>query len=185
MNVQPKLKQRNKKEKIPLRVIKGGLVPANKFAEENLRKKKYKVGDILFAVITKPRNPKFNGLVHGIGKLCIEHISDFSKYVNAHDVIKRLQLEGNICCDEIAISPPQIVSSVLKIIKPVLELLNIDVTEDGLFVFRIPRSLSFDSMDEAEFNDAAKSMCRHITDKYWPSMTVEQIEVMAERMVNE
>ena len=74
---------------------------------------------------------------------------------------------------------------VIKMAMPVLELIGIKLTENGLLIFRIPRSLSFDSMDEAEFHDAARAICRHIAECYWPSLSPEKIENMASCMVDE
>ncbi len=154
--------RKQRKERIPLRVIKGGLVPADKYAESTLRNKKYQIGDIVFGVITKPRNPKFNRLVHKLGILCAENIEAFNG-MEAHTVIKRLQIEGRIACDEIGIMIPGF----------------------GMASQFVPRSLSFDSMDEAEFHEAAKAICRHIADRYWPDLTPERIRNMAECMVDE
>ena len=163
MNQSEAIKPRKpKKERIHLRVIKGGLVPADKYAESLLRGKNYKIGDVLGASVTKLRNPKFNRLVHKLGILCAENIEDFSG-LDAHTTIKRLQIEGKIACEEIGISIPGY----------------------GMVIQFIPRSLSFDSMDEAEFHEAAKSICRLIAERYWKGLTAERIENMAGCMVDE
>ena len=152
----------SKKEKIHLRVVKGGLQPADKYAESRLREKNYRVGDVVGAVLTKLRNPKFNRLVHKIGQLCAENIEAFSG-LDAHTVIKRLQIEGKIACDEIGIM----------------------VQGYGMVIQFIPRSLSYESMDEIEYHDVARAICRLIAEKYWPDLTAERIEQMAQVMVNE
>lgn len=151
-----------KKEKIYLKVIKGGLVPADKYAESMLRSKNYKVNDLVLASITKPRNPKFNRLIHKLGLLCAENIEAFHG-LDGHTCLKRLQIEGKIACDEIGIMVPGY----------------------GMVIQFIPRSLSFDSLDESQFFDAAKQMCRLIAQRYWPSLEPEQIEQMAGAMVDE
>jgi hypothetical protein len=46
----------------------------------------------------------------------------------------------------------------------------------------IPRSFSFESMDQGEFYEAVKGICRYIADEYWPDMTPEQVQEMAEVM---
>lgn len=142
---------------IYFRVEKGGLVPADQCASLQLRDRKYKVGDIVKGKITKPRNPKFNGLVHNIGRMVVEQIEGFENH-DAHTAIKRLQLEGGVACDEVAYQ----------------------VKGYGTVIQKIPRSLSFESMDEAEFCEAAKGICRTIAENYWPSLTSEQVEKMAE-----
>lgn len=178
-----------KKEKIHLRVTRGALVPADSFAERLLREKKYKINDVVGAVITRLRNPRFNRLVHKIGVLCAENIDDFNG-MDAHAVIKRLQLEGNIYCDEIGIKTPvfsnESVSETTKVfLVKASELLGFKFTDDGLLIVRTPRSLSFESLDEAEFSDAAKQICRLISANYWPSLDPEKIEEMAQVMIDE
>jgi hypothetical protein len=151
-----------KRERVYLRVIKGGLEPADSYAATQLRNKKYRVGDVLGASLTKLRNTKFNRLVHKIGQLCAANIDAFNG-MDAHKVIKRLQLEGNIACEELAIVMPGV----------------------GMVTVKIPQSISFEAMDEAEFNEVAKALCRHIADRYWPGMDPERIEQLATAFVDE
>lgn len=191
MSASPKLKEeykpKRKPEPIYLRVIKGGLVPADQFAEKQLREKRLKVGDVIKSVVLKLRNPKFNRLVHRIGVLCVENIDEF-RHMDAHAVLKRLQLEGNICCDEVAIKPAGIgliPVAVINSLKPVLEMFGLKLNDHGLLIVRVPRSLSFDSMDESEYQDAAKRICRYIAEVYWAGLEPERIERMADSMVME
>lgn len=151
-----------KKERIFLRVVKGSLIPADAYAEGQLRAKGYKVGDVVAASITKLRNPKFNRLVHRIGQLVVSNVQAFAG-MDAHRAIKRLQIEGRIACDEIGIM----------------------VQDFGMVIQFIPRSLSFDTMDEAEYHEAARGICRTIAERYWPTLSAEQIEEMAESFVGE
>ena len=152
----------SKQKKLNLRVEMGSFVPADRWAREELHERGYKRGDIVQAVITKPRNPAFNGLVHRIGWLCIAHIPEFAKYENAHQVLKRLQLEANLGCDEIMIH------------------------EDGEMVkYRIPQSLSFENMDQHEFQELSKGFCRYIAAEYWKDLDGDSIEEMAESFVGE
>lgn len=153
---------KKKREQVYLRVIKGGLVPADGYAESQLRTKKLKIGDVIGAQITKLRNPKFNRLVHKLGILVTQNIEAFSG-LDAHQAIKRLQIEGRIACDEIGVMVPGY----------------------GMVIQFIPKSLSFDSMDEAEFHDAARQICRLIAERYWSNMEPEKIEQMAGCMVDE
>jgi len=150
------------KEKIYLRVIKGGFVPADSYAQSRLRERGYNVGDLIKADITKPRNPKFNRLVHRIGQLVVANLDPFSG-MDAHKAIKRLQLEGNIACEEIAITVPNV----------------------GMVMAKIPQSLSFENMDEGEYHDVARGICRYLSERYWPDASPEAIEQMAEAMIQE
>jgi hypothetical protein len=127
-----------------------------------LREKSYHVGDVVAVQISKLRNPKLNRLVHRIGQLVVANIEAFAG-MEAHAAVKRLQIEGRIACDEIGIM----------------------VAGFGMVVQFIPRSLSFDTMDEGEFHEAARAICRLITERYWPTLTPEQVEEMAESFVQE
>jgi len=151
-----------KKERIYLRVGKGMLTPADSYSESQLRAKGYKIGDVVAASITKLRNQKFNRLVHRIGQLVVANIEAFSG-LDAHQAVKRLQIEGRIACDEIGIM----------------------VNGYGMVIQFIPRSLSFDTMDEAEFHEAAMGICRTIAERYWQTLTPEQVEEMAESFITE
>ncbi len=64
-------------------------------------------------------------MAHALGSLIAENIEAFPGQ-DAHGVLKRLQIEGNIGCDEIAVIFPGI----------------------GPCSYRIPQSLAFESMDE-------------------------------------
>ena len=75
---------------------------------------------------------RFNRLLHKIGCLVVENIESFCSY-KAHDALKRLQIEANAGCDE------------LKIWR-----------HGKVELLRIPNSLSFESMDEGEYQEVAK-----------------------------
>lgn len=152
----------SKRERIYLKVVKGALVPADPCAESKLRSRHYKTGQIVAAELVIPRNPKFNRLVHQLGQLVIQNIDAFHG-MDAHTAIKRLQIEGKVACDEIGIM----------------------VANYGMVIQLIPRSLSFESMSEDEFQDAAKGICRTIAERYWPTLTPEAIQRMADCMVEE
>ena len=149
-------------ERIPLRIIKGALVPADDMAASRLRAKGYNLNDVVFAEIKKPRNPKFHRLAHRIGMLVAENIDVFTG-MNPHDVLKRLQWEGNIGCEEVVVQEA-----------------NGDIR-----LIRWPHSLSFESMDQGEFKEVVTAFCRHIADTYWPDLDPEAIEEMADSMVEE
>lgn len=151
-----------KKDRIYLRVIKGGLVPADNYAASQLRQRNYHIGDLIAAELVKPRNPKFHRLVHQLGQLVVQNIESF-KGIEAHAALKRLQLEGKIACDELGIMVPNF----------------------GMVIQLIPRSLSYDSMDEGEIHEVARGISRTIAERYWQDCTPEQIEEMAECMVQE
>lgn len=159
MSVAPKKQRR---ERIYMRISKGAIIPADACALSKLRERGYRVGDLVVVDLCKPRNPKFNGLVHKLGMLVVENIPAFAG-IESHAAIKRLQLEGKVACEEIGYMIPGY----------------------GMAIQFIPRSLSFESMDEAAFKNAAMAICRTISERYWPDMSPERIENMAELMVLE
>lgn len=148
------------KRTILLTVAKGMLLPYDRDAEVQLRARGYHLGDVLSAQLHKPRNVKFHRMVHALGQLLISNVDEFGAYDNAHAVLKRLQIEGDIACDVMAIKIPGL----------------------GLVEHRTPKSLSFDQMDEAEFAAVYQAFCRHIVTTYWPNLPPEAIEPMAELM---
>lgn len=152
----------SKRAKIYFRVAKGALVPADSYAASMLRERGYHINDLLAAELTKPRNPKFNRLVHQLGQLVVANIDEFAG-LDAHTAIKKLQIEGKIACDEI----------------------GIQVKGYGVVIQLIPRSLGYESLDEGEFLQAARGISRTISERYWPDMDAEKIEQMATCMVQE
>ena len=152
----------SKRERIYLRVQKGMLVPADSYAASKLRERGYAVNDLLAAELVKPRNPKFNRLVHRIGQLVVANIESFSG-IDAHQAIKRLQIEGKVACEEIGIS----------------------VANYGMVIQLIPRSLGYESMDEGEYQQAARGICRTIAERYWKELDEDQIAEMAESFIGE
>jgi len=146
-------------QRFALRIMRindtGCLVPADGITQARMRERGYATGDLVFAEIKKPRNPKFHRLMHALGGLATESLDEFSG-MGAHAVLKRLQLEAGVGCEEVA----------YKI--------------DGeLIVQRIPLSLSFESMDEGEFHEVAGAIAHRLT-HYWPDCTADEIWGMAE-----
>lgn len=148
----------SKPEKLMLVVIKGGFAPADAYTSRKLRDRKYSMGEIVAGQISKPRNPKFWRLAHGLGALVAENIEGFEG-MDAHKVLKRLQREALIECDEF-----------------VFKLAGMMVTQFT------PRSLSFESMSEEVFSGVYERMCQHVVKEYWPSETTERVAEMAELM---
>lgn len=145
--------------KLAMRQINGALVPADRYSAEALRARKLGPSDVVFAVLRKPRNPKFHRLAHALGQLLVENLDEFAE-MDAHSVLKRIQLEADIGCDQMAINFPGL----------------------GPCWYRIPRSLSFESLDQTQFEAVYSAMCRHIAERYWPSLTPEKVAEMAELM---
>ena len=149
-------------EKLPFRVEKGALVPASRWCADKMSERGYRIGDLIFAGITKPRNPEFNAFIHaGFARVIQQNIHDFRR-LSAHNVLKKIQLEADIECDRMVLN-----------------------LSDGPIVYRTAKSLSFESMGEERFWALFKNMSLYIIEKYWQSATVEQIERLSDVMSNE
>ena len=147
------------KEGFLLAVQKGSLVPADNYTAERLRAKGYRMGDVLRATLSKPRNPRFHRLAHAFGKLCAENIERFEG-MDAHKVLKTIQYEADIACERMTVKLPGL----------------------GMVEVRQTESLSFESMDEGRFREVYAAMCNHVSKVYWPELTPEQVAEMAETM---
>lgn len=158
----PAASTKRRKPKTLWRVGKGMLVPHDANTTALLRARGYRMGDVLSAELSKPRNPKFHRLAHSLGELIASNLDAFEG-VEAHSVLKRLQIEANIGCDEIALNFPGV----------------------GPCTYRVPRSLSFESMDEGEFKGVITAMCGYVSKTYWPSLSPEKIEAMADAWVTQ
>lgn len=148
-----------RKPRHALRVIKGGYAPADSSTASVLRQG-HRVGDLVFAEFSKPRNPGFHRLAHQLGGLLAENLDAFAD-TGWHQVLKRLQIEGDIACEHIALNFPGV----------------------GPVIYRQARSLSYESMDEAEFHEVIAAMCSYVAKTYWPACDPDQIAKMAELWV--
>ncbi|MFZ2981995.1 MAG: hypothetical protein WA085_13265 [Sphingobium sp.] len=151
-----------KPERLLFTVGKGALLPADGYTAKRLRERQYKMGDHLLVDLRKPRNPGFHRLAHRLGMLVAENIDDFEG-LDGHAVLKRLQIEANVECDEIPLF---------------LEMLGQKIK----ISHRVPRSLSYASMGEDEFKATIRRISNYIAETYWPGLTADQIELMAESM---
>lgn len=148
-----------KPETFMLCVTKGALVPADGLTVERLRAKGYHNGDILTATLRKARNPGFHRKAHAFGELVSQNIERF-RDMGCHQVLKLVQYEGDIACER----------------------MMVNLKDFGMVEVRVPKSLSFDSMDDGEFAEVFKAMCKHVADNYWEGCSADQIEQMVEIM---
>lgn len=149
------MSQARRKPRYALRVIRGGYAPADASAASALRGK-HRIGDLVFAEFTKPRSPGFHRLAHQLGSMLAENLDAFDG-MEAHAVLKRLQIEADVGCEHLALNYPGI----------------------GPVMYRQARSLSYESMDQDEFRAVIAGMCQHVAKSYWPTLSAEQIEQMA------
>lgn len=136
--------------------VVGAFVPNSDEDKNYLRERGYKNGEKIRAVLTKPRNEKFNRMVHGMGHLIAENIEGYEG-MRSHDAIKKLQIEAQIHC-------------------------NVEVlTFEGMTLHRfIPKSISYDSMDEHAFQDFWIQCCKYLIDKHWHNLDEDELTEMIE-----
>jgi hypothetical protein len=152
---------KSKRETFLLVVEKGCLVPSDRHTQERMRALGYHVGDVLSATLTKSRNPGFHRLAHAFGQLCADNIDRFTG-MNCHAVLKCIQYEADISCDR----------------------MMVNLKGFGMVEVRIPKSLSFDSMDEGEFREVYSAMCRHVANEYMTDLDEHQVAQLVEAMPN-
>ena len=93
--------EKRRPERIALRIDKGCLRPADGLSQERLRERGYRVGDVVFATLEKPRNPGFHRLAHALGKLVAENIEDFEG-MSATPRLRGCNSRRTSACEEIA-----------------------------------------------------------------------------------
>lgn len=98
-------------------------MPSSDADRSILRERDFRINTKIRAELKQPRNPRFNGLVHGLGRVLSQNIDRFSGK-QSHDAIKALQLESGVYCDEE----------------------QFDIPGLGQLTRKTPRSLSYDSM---------------------------------------
>lgn len=139
------------------REIVGALVPRYACDRRAMRERGFSVGTELRAEIKKARNPGFHRLAHVIGALVVDNLDEF-KHLDAHEAIKRLQGETGVCCEERQMEIPGL----------------------GKITFTVPRSLSFDEMEEDDFRRLVAAILDRLSAKYWQSMSPEAIETLVQ-----
>lgn len=137
----------------------GAFVPKSDADKHYLRERGYKNGDMVRAVLTKPRNERFNRLVHGMGYMLVQNIDGYEN-LRAHDAIKKLQVEAQIHCD--------------------VEGMALDGVEGVTLKRFIPRSISYDSMDEHTFQNFWMDCCRYLIEKHWHNLDEDELTELIE-----
>lgn len=136
----------------------GCLVPRHQ-VDRNMLNRVLRVGDVVRLPVQKPRNERFNRLVHGLGTLVSQQVEGFEG-LDSHSVIKRLQAESGVMCE------PAVY----------------DLAGLGKLTRNEPRSLAFDEMDEGEFHLFWQGICAHLVKTYWPTLDEHAIESMIDLM---
>lgn len=143
-----------KPEPITLRVTElGTFEPASAYYAAECRRRKYRVGDLVHAVITKPRNPKHHRLV----------MAALNRVLENQDGL-------------------QTMDQLLTILKIKLGRVDVVVDASSGKVFYVPQSIAFASMEQGEFAIFWKDLCRVLERDYLPGMSPEAFEQLADMM---
>lgn len=135
------------------------LICADAAAQAQCAERGYRQNDLVRGELTKPRDLGQHRRAHAIGTMALQ-IEGFTG--TAHDALKRLQRETGVCCEPMEID-----------LGPVL----------GKVTVQVARSLSFDELDEGEFQTLCAAIYDRIASEYWPHMSAEQVQRMADAMV--
>lgn len=110
----------------------GALVPMDGIQHRLMRERKFRVGQRLRAELKQERDYPKHKLMHKIGGLLVDNVDGY-EHMDCHEAIKDVQAKAGVCCD--------------------LEKFVIDLGQFGRHEVErnIPRSISFDEMEEDEF----------------------------------
>lgn len=151
MNAQP-VKRKKDRRALYLRVhrvmipetgeLVGALLPESIVSQREMRERALKTGDVVRCELRKKRNPRYWRLVHALGGLLADQ-ADGYEGLSQHKAIKKLQADSGVECD--------------------VEIETFDLGElgTGTREKRVPRSLSFDELDEQAFDVAWAQMVAH------------------------
>lgn len=131
--------------------IVGALVPASSVDARAMRERKYHVGSQLRADLSKPRNVVQWRLAHALGGWMAENVDGFES-LSQHEALKQLQRECGVHCDA----------------------REIDLGELGRVVVKEARSLSFDDMEQGEFDVFWQAVTEYVRDVYARGLTEMQ-----------
>lgn len=143
-------------------IQKGCLVPTDETTVEFMRAAHFRVGDTVSCEITMLRSTVFFRAVHKLARLLIANTDTFHGK-REHDVIKRLQTESGVWCDVVRADGVGMVDG------------KTGAVIESYLVF-LPRSVAFDSMDEAEFRHGFDRIAEYVAEKYWPDFDLSLLD---------
>lgn len=145
---------KRKREPIYLRVTpQGTFEPASELYRSMLRTKKFRVGDLVRADLTKPRHPKHHRLVMAL----------LQKVLDNQD--------GLLSMDQLL--------TVLKIKMG----RAVPFTDSATMrTYWVPESIAFDAMDQSVFSEFWTDLCKLVARDYFPNLSPAQVAELAEMM---
>lgn len=143
-----------RREPLYLRVTPvGTFEPASALYAQMLRERKFHVGDLVRAEMTKPRYPRHHRLVFATLRKVAENLdSGITEY------------------------------QLLNILKIKMGRVETLIDSGTGRVYYIPESIAFDAMDEGAFSVFHRDLCRVIARDYLPGMSPEAVAELADMM---
>lgn len=150
MNAQP-VKRKKDRRTLYLRVhrvmipetgeLVGALLPESVISQREMRERALKTGDVVRCELRKKRNQKYWRLVHALGGLLADQAEGYEG-LTQHKALKKLQRDAGVECDSEVFEIPEL----------------------GTVTRSVPRSLSFDEMDQSSFEQAWCAMVRYASE---------------------
>lgn len=100
------------------------------------------------AELKRSRNVKFHRLAHAVGNLLVDNVEEF-RALTGHGALKQVQQRSGVCCEP----------------------MEIDLGSLGRVSAQVARSISFDEMDQQEFEEFFKGICDYIDLNFSSVMT--------------
>ena len=145
---------KRRREPIYLRVTpQGTFEPASALYAGMCRAKKFRVGDLVRAELTKPRYPKHHRLVMALLQKVLDN------------------QEGLLTIDQL-----------LTVVKIKLGRAVPFTDAVAGRTYWVPESIAFDAMDQSEFTPFWKDLCKLVARDYFPGMTEAKVAELAEMM---
>lgn len=136
----------------------GALVPLTEWDSVAMRSRKYRTNTEVRATLTKPRNGWMLRIAHALGKLAIDYIEGYEHHgEDHHGAVKQLQRESGVFCEEV----------------------EFDLGPFGKVKAKQAQSISYDEMEDEDFNKLALALCAYVRDKYHGVPPGELEEIIA------
>lgn len=148
----------------------GALVPAHEVDQRLLRDRKFRVGRQIRGELKQPREEWQHRLIHKIGHLMVDTVEGWEQ-LDAHDAVKRLQLDANVCCETVEMDATPVITAVLDACEALLgagarKVLAGVLPEIRTIPVKHAESLSFDEMEQARFQELFDGLTEYIGNHY-------------------
>ncbi|WP_254898845.1 hypothetical protein [Stenotrophomonas sp. NA06056] len=148
----------------------GALVPADDVDGRLMRDRKLRIGRKIRAELKQPREEWQHRLIHKIWHLMVDNVEGWEQ-LDAHDAVKRLQLDADVCCETVEMDATPVIAAVLDACEALLgagarKVLAGVLPEIRTLPVKRAESLSFDEMDQACFQELFDGLTEYIGRHY-------------------